>query len=380
MQHRTWIEIDERALARNIENLTSLLNEGARFCAVVKANAYGHGLKEVVQIAARAGVDAFAVDQIDDAIKIRKILPSAMIMTLGYVMQHRLHDAVSHGIHLTVYNKETIEKLEEAAVQIAKKAYLHLKLETGTARQGIQEIELNDYLDLIKRSEHVELKGISTHFANIEDTSDPSFATHQFQTFCELKEKIEKQGFHLEFSHCACSAAIVLYPDTHDHLVRAGISLYGVWSSALVEKTARKHNIYCDLTPALTWKTRIAQVKSFKAGTPIGYGLTEALGRQSRIAVVPVGYFDGYDRALSSAGEVLIAGSRCKVIGRVCMNMMMVDVSHVPNCEQGQEVILIGRSGRHAITADQLAELANTISYEILARINPELPRIVVST
>jgi alanine racemase len=380
MQHRTWIEIDERALTRNIENLTSLLTEGARFCAVVKANAYGHGLKEVAQIASRAGVSAFAVDTVQDAIKLRKMLPSALILTLGYVMNHQLHEAVQYDIDVTVYNKETIQKLEEAAVQLAKRARIHLKLETGTARQGVQEIDLTDYLDLIKQCEHIDLIGISTHFANIEDTNDPSFATMQYQLFCELKELIESRGHELEYAHCACSAAIVLYPDTHDQFVRAGISLYGVWSSPLVEKTARKHNIFCDLTPVLSWKTRIAQVKTYKAGTPVGYGLTEVLGRRSRIAVVPVGYYDGYDRELSSKAEVLIAGSRCKVVGRVCMNMMMIDVSHVPNCEPGQEVVLLGRSGRHAVTADELAGHAGTISYEILARINAELPRVVVSS
>jgi alanine racemase len=379
MQLRTWIEIDERALARNIENLTSLLTEGARFCAVVKANAYGHGLKEVVQIAARAGVNAFATDNLSDALTIRKMHPSALLLVLGYVMPHRLDEAVQNDIHLTVYNKETIEQLEEVAVRTAKKAFVHLKLETGTARQGIHEIDLSDFFELIKRNEHVELKGLSTHFANIEDTADPSYATMQFQKFQELKERVQSAGFSPEYIHCACSAAIVLYPDTHDHLVRAGISLYGIWSSDLVEKTARKHNIYCDLTPVLSWKTRVAQVKSLKAGTPVGYGLSEVLGRQSRLAIIPVGYFDGYDRVLSSKGEVLIAGSRCKVVGRICMNMMIVDVSHVPNCEPGQEVVLIGRSGRHAITADHLAKLSDTISYEVLARINSELPRLIVS-
>jgi alanine racemase len=377
---RTWVEIDERALVGNIAALKSLIAPGTKFCAVVKANAYGHGQKEVVQIASRNGVDAFAVDHVDDALALRRLLPSALLIVLGYTLQDRLEEAVAERLHLTVYDPETIQRLESIAAKRATTAFLHLKIETGTARQGVLLQTLPDILDLLRRSPHLKLAGVSTHFANIEDTTDTRFATQQLGRFHEAVETIKKAGFDPEWVHSACSAAIILYPDTYGTLVRAGIALYGLWPSSQTELTARQHMIKCPLTPVLTWKTRVAQIKTLPAGTPIGYGLTEALKRQSRIAVVPVGYWDGYDRKLSSVGEVLVSGHRCKVMGRICMNMMMIDVSDVPKVAPEHEVVLLGRSGRHAVPAEELAEKIGTIPYEVVTRINPLLPRVIAKT
>lgn len=376
--HRTWVEIDERALANNIHALRGLLADGARFCAVVKANAYGHGQKEVVQIASRNGVDAFAVDSIDDALELRRLLPSALILTLGYVMKDRLDEAVRERIELTVYDRETLRAIESAAAQGARTAEVHLKIETGTHRQGVNPEELGDLLDAFRQCPHVNLAGVSTHFATIEDTTDTRYATLQLERFDAAVAEIRDAGFAPEWIHCACSAGIILFPATHGTLVRAGIALYGLWSSADAQLTAVKHMVKCDLTPVLTWKTRVAQVKAVAAGEPIGYGLTEVTRRPSRIAVLPVGYWDGYDRGLSSVGEVLIAGTRCKVMGRVCMNMLMVDVSPIPNVAPEQEAVLLGSSGRYRVTAEELAHHLGTISYEVVTRINPLIPRIIV--
>ena len=376
--HKTWVEIDERALTQNIVSLQALLSPGARFCACLKSNAYGHGLKEVARIASRAGVDAFSVDNVDEALTLREEFPSALLIVLGYTLKERYEDAVMADIHLTVYDRESVFYLETIAAQRARTAFVHLKVETGTARQGILSEDIPDMLGDMGRCPHVTLAGVSTHFANIEDASDSGFATEQFSRFQECVGVIHAAGFRPEWIHCACSAAVILYPDTHGTLVRAGISTYGLWPSASVEQTVRRHNIPLELQPVLTWKTRIAQVKSLPVGTPVGYGLTETLKRNSRIAVLPVGYWDGYDRALSSVGEVLINGTRCKVVGRVCMNMCMVDVSAVPQAEPEGEVVLLGQSGRFAVTAEELADRVGTINYEIVTRINPLLPRIVV--
>jgi alanine racemase len=240
------------------------------------------------------------------------------------------------------------------------------------------EGDLNRLLDAIAASTHVRLAGVSTHFANIEDTSDARYATVQFTKFRETADRMRSAGFDPQWIHCANSAATILYPDTHGTLVRPGIAMYGLWPSELTAQAARSHNIACQLSPVLTWKSRVAQVKSVPAGSPIGYGLTEVLKRNSRIAVLPVGYADGFDRKLSSVGEVMIGGSRCRVMGRVCMNMIMVDVSAVPNVTREQEAVLLGRSGRHEITADKLASWIGTINYEVVTRINPTLPRVVV--
>ncbi len=376
--HRTWVEIDERALINNITALRGLLSPDARFCATVKANAYGHGLREISRIAARGGVDAFGVDSLDDALWLRQEFPSALVLVLGYVVRDRLDEVVAGGIHLVVSESETIRALELCAAARATTAYAHLKIDTGTARQGILPEQLSDFLSDFSSSPHVSLAGLATHFANIEDTTDTRFANLQFARFQEVRAAVQAAGYNPEWIHCACSAAAILYPDTHGTLVRIGISLYGLWSSDLVEVTTRKHGVPCALEPVLTWKSRIIQIKSLPAGTPIGYGLTEILKRASRIAVVPVGYWDGYDRGLSSVAEVLVGGHRCKVMGRICMNMMMIDVSAVPTISLEQEVVLLGRSGRHQVTAEQMAAWTGTINYEIVTRINPTLPRLVV--
>ena len=377
--YRTWVEINERALSNNIKSLSALLDPGARFCAVVKANAYGHGLTEVARIAGHSDVNTFAVDQIDDAITLRNLFPSALILVLGYTMFDRYKDALRHNIDLTLYDKEGIEHAQKIGTELARTFPIHLKIETGTSRQGILQDDIQDILRLLLRSSAVEVVGISTHFANIEDSRNPEYAERQFKQFQETISHFQEVGIDPRWKHCACSAAIILYPQTHGSLVRAGISLYGLWSSELVQDTVRTQGFSCDLQPVLSWKTRIAQVKSIPMGTPIGYGMTELMKRSGRIAVLPVGYWDGYDRLLSSQGEVLIKGYRCKVLGRVCMNMMMVDVSDVPQPQKEDEVVLLGTDGRQRITADDLAKKAQTIPYEIVTRINPLLPRIVVN-
>ena len=378
LKYRTWVEISEKAVKHNISELQNLLSPKVRFCAVVKANAYGHGQKEIVNIASRVGVDAFAVDSLDDALELRKRLPSALIFILGYTLKNRLYEVVEANLHATVYDHESICLLEEAATKLAKAAYANLKLETGTNRQGVREEDLVGILETFKNSPHVKLDGVSTHYANIEDTTDPSYATMQYAKYGQMVDIIFEHGFEPNHLHTACSAAIILYPDTHGTLARAGISMYGIWSSDQVEQTARRHSVHCDLESVLSWKTRIAQIKHVPAGEPIGYGLSERVSRDCRIAVLPVGYWDGYDRKLSGIGYVLVKGQRCKIVGRICMNMCMIDVSSVPNIEVEEEVILLGRAGRFSIRAKEFASWCETIPYEVVTRINPQIPRIVV--
>lgn len=377
--YRTWIEVNERALTQNISAMMNLLEGEARFCAVVKGNAYGHGLAEVASIADRSGVDSFAVDHVNDALFLRERSPSAQIIVLGFTLFERYREMIQQNIEFVLYDKEGIEHAQSVASDLAKHAMIHLKLETGTSRQGVMPDDLVDIARLLQRSTHVQVVGCSTHYANIEDTSNPEYAGLQFSRFQEMQKVLAEHDIHPHWIHSASSAAILLYPQTHQTLVRAGISMYGHWSSEIVETTLRQNNVSIDLIPAMTWKTRIAQVKSLPMGTPVSYGLTEVMKRSGRIAVLPVGYWDGYDRALSSVGEVLIQGYRCKVIGRVCMNMMMVDVSEVPNPQKEDEVVLLGVAGRQKVTAEQLAAHADTIQYEFLTRINPTLPRVIVS-
>ena len=343
--------------------------------AVVKANAYGHGLIEVAKIVsganpAKGGTSWLGVDSVDEAIKIRKAGIKAPILILGYTLLSRLKDVVKYDFRQVIYNKETIEKLQRGKV--------HLKVETGTSRQGLEKDELLELAKFIKKYPQIEIEGIYTHYANIEDTTDHGYAQMQLKKFKEAVELLEKNNIKIPVKHTACSAAVILFPETYFDMVRLGISMYGLWPSKETFVSAQEKKRKIKLEPVLTWKTKIAQIKNIKAGAPISYGLTERLLQDSKIAILPVGYFDGYDRKLSGIGNVLIKGKRCKVLGRICMNMIMVDVGHIPNIKIEDEAVLLGKQGSEAITAEELAQKIGTINYEAVTRINPLIPRIVI--
>ncbi|KKT72044.1 MAG: Alanine racemase [Candidatus Uhrbacteria bacterium GW2011_GWE2_45_35] len=342
--------------------------------AVVKANAYGHGLIEVSNILHSFGVEVFGVDNFEDALLLRQHFSEVQIVVLGYVLKKDLTLLVKSKIELVVYNFETVKILNEAGIKSGQKARVHLKVETGTSRQGVLLSEVNKFIDLLRQMSHVELVGLSTHFATAEEGGDNKFLVQQLEEFEKAEHQISKAGFSLEHIHCACSAAIILRPETQKTLVRAGLAMYGVWPSEKVKLAIPD----CELKPVLSWKSRLAQIKELPAGTSVGYARTSVLEKTSRVAVVPVGYFDGYDRGLSSLAEVLVHGKRCQVLGRVCMNMMMINVTEVPEAKIEDEVILLGQGGEDTISIEELSNKAQTIPYEFLARLRQDLPRIVL--
>jgi alanine racemase len=299
------------------------------------------------------------------------------ILIVGYVPEEQLKKALDRGFHMVVYNLETLKAL--AAIAGDNKARVHLKLETGTNRQGISEKDLPVFLEIVKTSDRIELSGVSTHYANIEDTTDHTYAASQLDRYRKMLKHIEQQGFDIPLKHTASSAASLLFSETHFNLIRFGISLYGLWPSKetyLSYRLAGGENHL--LKPALTWKAKISQVKHVPAGAFIGYGCTYRTTADSKIAILPIGYFDGYDRKLSNLGYVLIHGQRAPVRGRVCMDIFMVDVTSIMDVKVGDEAVLLGRQGDETISAEQFASWAQTINYEIIARINPLLPRIIV--
>ncbi|NIT55236.1 MAG: alanine racemase, partial [Aliifodinibius sp.] len=233
----------------------------------------------------------------------------------------------------------------------------------------------------IKKSPFIKLEGVYTHFANIEDTTDHSYALSQLDQFNKMALRVKEEGFSDVIFHTACSAATLLFPETHFDMVRLGISQYGLWPSRetfLSYKIKHAKNGEDVLQPVMTWKTRISQIKTVPADHFIGYGCSYQTTRETRIAVLPVGYADGYDRALCNQSYVLIGGKRAPIRGRVCMNIMMVDVTDIPGVKLEDEAILLGKQGTEQITAETLAELSDTINYEFVTRINWEIPRIVV--
>lgn len=384
--YKTWVEIKSENIIHNINQFKKLIGPRVMLMSVIKSNAYGHGLVEIGKIAAKNGVDWLGVDSLDEALKIREARINLPILVLGYTLNSRLKEAMDNDISMIIYNDETVEAMSTIKTN-NKNFKVHIKLETGTSRQGVLKEKLSSLIEKINNAGNIEIQGISTHYANIEDTTDHSYAQKQLSAYSKIVDNI-KGHKNIKIKHTACSAATILYPETYFDMVRVGISLYGLWSSketlALAKsnggskKDFKKNKLSeFSLKPALTWKSIVAQIKNIKSGTPVSYGLTEKVNKDTRVAIIPVGYWDGYDRKLSSIGNVLIKGIRCKIIGRVCMNMIVVDACSVSNLKVEEEIVLLGKQGEEEITAEEVAQKTDTINYEVVTRINPTIPRIV---
>ena len=360
--HKTWIEISKSALENNLSVIRKFLGPNVKIAAVVKSNSYGHGLVETAKLFSKCGADWFCVDNVDEAVTLRKIGIKNPVLVLGFTPATRFKEAIKNDLRLTLYNipdKKTDYK----------KIKFHLKIDTGMSRQGVLLSELSGFLK--KLPPDINIEGLSTHFANA-DVSDRSYPKLQFNNFVIASQVLENAGIKPAIRHACASAAMLTMPEAHFDLVRPGILLYGLWPSALLAQRFKHLNI----KPALSWKTRVDQIKNIKQNTPVGYGITERVKKDTTIAVLPVGYYDGYDRGLSSIADVLLDGTRCKVLGRVSMNLMVVDISKVKNPRVGDEVVLIGEQGEEKITAEEIAEKIGTIAYEIVTRITPLLQRL----
>ncbi|SYZ72132.1 Alanine racemase [Candidatus Zixiibacteriota bacterium] len=377
-QNLTWLEIDSRAFSQNIKTIRKLA--GKRLVAVaVKSNGYGHGLNEIISLLKKEKIEYIAVHSLEEASRARQAGWNREILVVGYVKLCDLAEVFRLNLELTVYNSETVTALGRLAEKKKVAADIHLKIETGTNRQGVEAGKLKKIVSLIKKYRYLHLKGISTHFANIEDTTDHSYANYQLGEFNRLAGQIEKMGLRPELRHTACSAALLLFEDTKFDLVRPGIAVYGLWPSKetyLSYRLAGGSNGI--LRPVLAWKTRVIQVKDVPADAFIGYGCTYRTSAKTRLAILPVGYSDGYDRSLSNLAHVLIKGKRAPIRGRICMNLMMADITDIPGVKLEDEVTLLGRDGRENLTADQMAAWAQTVNYEIISRINEQIPRIIV--
>jgi alanine racemase len=373
------VEIGRSALLHNIREFRRRIGPRKKFLAVVKANAYGHGLLEVAGLAVGAGVDWFGVNSVDEGVALRRAGIGVPVLVLGYAPLGALEEAVDADLRLTVYNRETVGRLAGLAGRTGKTVRVHVKLETGTWRQGVAPRDLAVFVRDIRRRPGLVVEGLSSHFANIEDTTKHDYPRRQLETYRAACRALEAGGPRVPFKHMSCTASTILFPEPGFNLARVGIGLYGLWPSKETYLSClldRKDPL--SLKPVLAWKARIAQIKKVPAGADIGYGGTYRTTRPTVLAVVPVGYFDGYDRGLSNAAHVLVKGRRAPVRGRVAMDFFMADVTDVPGVKFEDDVTLLGADGRERITAEDLASLAGTISYEILARINPLVPRVVV--
>jgi len=376
-----WLEIDSGAIRKNIETIRRLA--GTRQIAVaLKANAYGHGLAEIISLLRehkKADIRYIALHSLEEATLARKSGWDKNILMVGYIALNELPAVFDYNLEPTVYNIQTVSQLGKLSEKYKKTVPIHLKVETGTNRQGIEPAKTEKIVRAVKKYPRLKLKGISTHFANIEDTTDHTYANIQLKSFNEAVARVRKYGLKPTLRHTACSAALLLFEKTRFELVRPGIAFYGLWPS---KETYLSYRLQGGsnriLKPALSWHTRVIQIKDVPPDSFVGYGCTFRTTSRTKLAVLPVGYYDGYDRSLSNLAHVLIKGKRAPVRGRICMNLVMVDISDIPGVGLEESVTLIGKYGEENISADLLAEWANTVNYEILSRINERIPRLIV--
>jgi alanine racemase len=375
-----WIELSRSALNRNLDNLSKLA-KGRLMAPSVKANAYGHGLPEIISLLLeRDDIPYVSVHSLEEAIICRQAGWDRKIMVLGPLPVDQADAALDYGLEPVVTSKELLSALGRWADKYKTKIPTHLKLETGTHRQGVTERELAGIIAIYKKHPHLVLQGASTHFANIEDTTSHEYAQFQLSNFNRLVAGLTRARLKPRYRHTASSAALLLFEKTRFELVRPGLAMYGHWPSKETYLSyrlqGRKNNI---LTPVLTWQTRVTQIKSVPADSFVGYGCSYRTTTPTKLAILPVGYYDGYDRALSNQAYVLIRGKRAPVRGRICMNLMMVDITDIPGVKLEEPVILIGKAKGERLTAEQLGSWAGTINYEILARLSPAIQRITVT-
>jgi alanine racemase len=376
-----WIEISDSAYRHNLQFFKNQLAETTEFSVVIKSYAYGHGTKVIANLANKHGADSFCVHSLDEAIELRQQGITRDILIMGPVLLSRLSEVIRQDLRLVVYNIEAIQCLKKLTKEMKHAVRIHLKLETGTYRQGIQEEDLAKFLSELRNSKLLKLEGIYTHFANIEDTTNHDYAYHQLNLFNKMAARIKNSGFTEIKCHAACSAAILLFPETYFDMVRLGISQYGLWPSreTLVSyKTKYTKRVEDVLQPVMGWKCKIGQIKTVRADQKVGYGGTFQTTRASKIAVLPVGYADGYDRGLSNQAHTLIQGRQAPLRGRVCMNLIMVDITDIPGVKLEDTVTLMGTDGQERIYCDYLAGLCGTINYEFATRINWQIPRLIV--
>jgi alanine racemase len=376
MSSLVWVELDHAAPEHNLRQLRAGAAPGVIACAVVKSNAYGHGAAQVAALLPSA--EWFGVNSLEEGLELRHAGISRPILLLGHVPLSELEAAVEADLGLTVYNRETIERLSSFTT-LPRPARVHVKVDTGTARQGVLPGDMEAFLALVKRSRNVVVEGVSTHYANIEDTLNHDYAEMQMSRFSSALQIVDRVVGRPPWVHTACTAAALLFSSTHFTMLRSGIGLYGLWPSRETLLASRdKGGSVPEFRPVLSWKTRIVQIKTIPEGSCVGYGCSYKTMRSTELGVLPVGYADGYDRKLGNRAHVLVRGRRAPVIGRICMNLCMVDLTDVAGAKLEDEVVLLGRSGEERISAETMGEWAGTINYEVVTRISPLLPRKVV--
>lgn len=374
MSSLVWVELSAGSPDRNLAEIRRGHGFSGIHCAVVKSNAYGHGVREMLPLLPSA--DWLAVNSLEEGLEIRALGENRPVLLMGHVPLSRLSEAREAHLRIMVCNFETADAISLLPPS-EKELIVHMKVETGTWRQGVLPEDATALAQRLSDIPGTVLEGVYTHFANIEDTLNHQYAGSQLSRFQAVLDTLGENGIKPRVIHTACTAAAILFSKTHFSMLRTGIGLYGLWPSRETRLSAESMGVRMpDLAPVLSWKTRAVQLKEVPRGSFVGYGCTCRTTRTTRIAVLPVGYADGYRRSLGNTGWVLVKGRRAPVLGRICMNLCMVDVTDIPGVKLEDEVVLLGRSGDEEISAELMAGWMNTINYEVVTGISPLLPRV----
>ncbi|MBD3264945.1 MAG: alanine racemase [Candidatus Omnitrophica bacterium] len=360
-----WVEVDLEALSRNLEILEKRIEGKARIVATIKQFAYGHGLLPVSKQLALNGIDWFGVGSVEEAIALREDDYKGSILVLSSVLKKFVSYFIHYNIIPTVVDAEFARALDREAAKSKRVAPVHVKVDTGMGRLGAYYKDAESFIGELSGLKNISLEGIYTHFP-VADT-DSDFTNHQIEAFNGLLKSLSARQIGFKYRHCANSIGILNYPDSHFNMVRPGLILYGVYPTPLEE---------IGVEPVLSLKSRVIFVKKIEKGMSVGYGRTFIAEKDRFVATVAVGYADGYPWSLSNKAKVIIRDKIYRVIGRVCMDHIMVDLGDDGNISQGEEVVLIGKSERNSITAEQLADWAGTIPYEIVSCLSLKIPRL----
>ena len=369
--NRVCAEIDLDAIAYNMEQMKKRIGDHARLIAVVKADGYGHGAVPVAKMfEACSYVWGYAVACLEEATELREQGIRKPILVLGCVFPDQFEEMIRYDVRPAVYMESMAERISQEAVRQGKDAFIHIKIDTGMGRIGFPVTEESaDAVERISRLPGIRIEGMFTHFAKA-DERDKTYTFLQHDRFMRMKELVEKRQVPVRYFDCDNSAGIIDFPDMKHDLARAGIAMYGMYPSDEVDQKA------VDLRPALSLVSHVSFVKEVEAGTPISYGGTFVSDRPMRVATIPVGYGDGYPRSLSNKGYVLIHGKRARILGRVCMDQFMADVTDIPETAFMDRAVLVGRDGDEEITVDELADLSGRFNYEFVCCLGKRIPRI----
>jgi alanine racemase len=368
-EYVTWAEVDLDAIAHNVRALKAHIGEHTELAAVIKANAYGHGSLPVAHVALQNGATRLAVGPVEEGVQLRAAGITAPILLMCYATPGQAADIVRHRLTPTVNAPELAQALSDTVgAHNAPPLAVHIKVDTGMGRFGLMPDEVCDFVRAVAGLPGLIVEGFYTHFSSA-DEADTSHTYEQFALYRQLAGQLEREGIHVPVKHAANSAATLRFPEMHLDMVRCGVAMYGLHPSADTEVTV-------PLRPAMALKSKVGRVRTVPSGWGVSYGRTYVTTRPTPVALVSVGYGDGYHRILSNKAEVLIHGQRAPMLGRVCMDQFVVDVRGIASVQEGDEIVVLGRQGQDEVSADEIAAWAGTINYEVVTSILPRVPRI----